>query len=95
VDPAHVIWSSPYYITIPRDSIITLYGTASSYVAIYAPTPPAGVIPLGRQNNNQDHYQLIQENSAYLLWGFNTGPAGMTQTGRNLFVNAAHFQAGW
>ncbi|MCD6345660.1 MAG: VWA domain-containing protein [Anaerolineae bacterium] len=92
VDPLHTIWQTPYPIGVtPKDPIVDLYTRTTSFVAVYMPEYVSGVLPLGRQPNNQTHYPLIQEARSvrYLLWGFNAGPVTMTETGRRLFVNTA------
>ncbi|MEA3397624.1 MAG: VWA domain-containing protein [Chloroflexota bacterium] len=92
VNPSHTIWQTPYPIGVtPKDPIVDLYTHTTSFVAVYMPEYVSGVLPLGRQSNNQTHYPLIQEDRSvrYLLWGFNAGPATMTETGKQLFVNTA------
>ena len=90
VDLGHEIWLTPYPIPVSsKERIVQLYSSDSWYIAIYMPSPEPGVVALGRQVDNPDHYQLIEEDSRYLLWGFNDGPQAMTETGRQLFINTA------
>jgi len=87
VDLDHAIWRLPYAIPVSAEQrIVELYSGNSTYVAIYMPSQEPGVVALGRQTDNQNHYQLIEE-SPNLLWGFNSGPQTMTQTGQQLFFN--------
>jgi PKD repeat protein/ribosomal protein L40E len=91
VNTAHQIFNSPTSISIPTDRIITLY-TSTSHVGIYMPSPVAGVTLLGRESTDSNHYPLISQSppgKLYCLWGFDSSPASMTQTGKDLFVNLA------
>jgi len=92
VDVGHQIFHSPNEISIPSDRIIELYGT-TGYIGIYMPSPVAGVTPLGRETDDLNHYPLIQQDGRYVLWGFNNSPEGMTQTGKDLFVNIVSWLA--
>jgi hypothetical protein len=87
VDPDHAIWRVPYDIPVSAEQrVVELYAENSTWIAIYMPTQEPGVVALGRQTDNQNHYQLIEE-SPHLLWGFNDGPQTMTQTGKQVFIN--------
>jgi hypothetical protein len=87
VDPDHAIWRLPNSIPVSAEQRnVELYTENSTYIAIYMPAPEPGVVALGRETDDQDHYQLIEE-SPNLLWGFNSGPQTMTQTGQQLFFN--------
>jgi parallel beta-helix repeat protein len=94
VDTAHRIFHLPNEITIPPDKIIQLY-TSTGHIGIYMPSPVAGVTPLGRETHDLSHYPLIQEDTRYVLWGFSNSPAGMTQVGKDLFVNMVLWLSGW
>ena len=94
VDATHRIFNYPISISIPPDKIIQLYNS-TSHVGIYMPSPVAGVTRLGRESVDINHYPLIQEDTRYVLWGFSNSPAGMTQTGKDLFVNVVLWLLGW
>lgn len=90
-DDRHPLWNVPYDIYVPGDKLVTLYSTSSDTRAVYLPEPVGGVLPLGRQAENETHYPLIQEDSRYLLWGFYEGPAAMRSAGHDLFINAIYY----
>ena len=94
VDTAHQIWSAPYDIPIPKDHIVTLY-KATGEVGINLARPPGNVVLMGREPDDQTHYNLVQQATFYTLWGFQAGPRAMLDTGQKVFVNVAHFQTGW
>ncbi len=84
----HEIWSTPYPIALSRKKpVATLYERGSGYVAIHLPKPVSGVVPLGREIDDRDHYPLIKQDDRYLLWGFDDGPRAMTEGGWQVFVN--------
>jgi len=92
VDVAQKIFHAPNEITIPSDNIIGLY-SSTGHIGIYVPSPVAGVTPLGREADNDNHYPLIQQDDRYVLWGFTNSPEDMTQTGKDLFVNVVSWLA--
>jgi len=94
LDTAHQIWSAPYDIPIPKDHIVTLY-KATGEVGINLAKPPGNVVLMGREPDDQTHYNLVQQATFYTLWGFQAGPRAMLDTGKKVFVNVAHFQTGW
>ena len=81
-------WSEPFALTTGAN--MEIYTSGVNYAAIYLPGPIAGVTTLGRQANNDTHYQIITQ-GRYMLWGFELGPNAMTGTGKRLFVNAVKF----
>lgn len=91
VNAAHPIWKAPYDVYVPYNRLVTLYDSPNTHVATHMPSPVDGVLALGRQDNNDTHYPLIEEDSRYLLWGFYTGPGSMSQTGKDLFVNVVWY----
>jgi hypothetical protein len=94
MDTTHQIWLSPYPIPVsPRSRIVTLYKSTDE-VGIYVRQPTADIVLLGREPNDQTHYNLIQQTTRYLLWGFGEGPVEMIEDGWHLFVNVARYLAG-
>ncbi len=93
VQPLHTIFNTPNSITIPPDSIVTLYNAPVNEVGIYIPVPPINVNLLGREMNDtsHNHYALVQEKTKYFLWGFSAPPSNMTQTGKLLFLNMVDY----
>jgi len=49
---------------------------------------------IGREPADQVHYNLLQQTTRYLLWGFQAGPRAMTGDGRHLFINVVRHLAG-
>jgi hypothetical protein len=56
--------------------------------------PPLDMRLIGREPADQTHYNLLQQTTRYLLWGFQAGPRAMTGDGRHLFINVARDLAG-
>ncbi len=93
VDAASSIWSTPNAVPATTGGTVGLYTTGSPFVAIFNPTPVAGVTRIARQTDDASHYPLISQGGCYLLWGFSNSPATMTQAGRDLFENALQLPA--
>jgi len=89
MDSDDSVWKSVYKIDIPGSRIVQLYGSNVGYTAIHYPNPIAGITGIGRQSDDNSHYQIIEKDTQYILWGFNGGPNQMTDTGRQVFVNTA------
>lgn len=87
VNPSATFWNTPHSVAIPGDQIIKLYDNPSGFVAVYLPGPVAGVVTVGRQSNDADHYPLIIEGSRFFLWGFDDGPSNMSNKGQRAFLN--------
>ncbi len=87
VQPQHTIFNTPNSITIPSDSVVSLYNVPSNEVAIFLPVPPLNVNLMGRDVILTSYYPLVQEKTKYFLWGFSDPPSKMTQTGNLLFLN--------
>jgi hypothetical protein len=92
-EPGHTIYNAPRPIAIPDDSNIILY-SSSEHIGEYAPVLDTGVILLGREPSDEDHYPLVQEGLC-LLWGFTGAPDRMTDTGRDLFLNVVDYLQGF
>jgi hypothetical protein len=87
VDPSSSYWTSPNSITIPANRMVKLYNSNSSYVAIHYPDPISGILGIGRTSDTAAHYQMIRQDSRYMLWGFDDSPSNMTNTGKDIFIN--------
>lgn len=87
VNPSATFWNTPHSVAIPGDQIIKLYDNPSGFVAVYLPGPIAGVVTVGRQSNDADHYPLIAEGLRFFLWGFDDGPSNMSNKGQRAFLN--------
>ena len=86
-DPANPIWTTPNQIDIPADQVITLYSRVAEFVAVTFDTPPANVIPIGRQPNNPNNYPFVRQTDRYFLWGFSANPNELTETSRQVLIN--------
>jgi hypothetical protein len=88
VTPADPIWTTPNAITL-TSNLANLYINRTPFVEF--PNPPiTDVIRIGQDPNNQIYYPLVAQGSqgrCYLMWGFSDSPAGMTPSGKNLFIN--------
>lgn len=85
----HHVFTSPTMITIPGNNIIQLY-SESGHVGEYAPSLNQGVLLIGREPTDANHYSIVSENSHW-LWGFTNSPTYMTQTGKYLFLNIVDY----
>jgi len=81
----------PTLLTLPADNRLALYTNANRARWLNLPTPIADGIEIGRLPGTT-RYPIVQVQERFLLWGFNTGPTGMTQAGQDLFVNSLAFQ---
>ncbi len=90
-DAGNDLWTTPNAISVPGSQLVTLYSSDSGYVAAYYPSTVSGVAALGRQSDNANHYTIIGKDIQYLLWGFSGPPSTMTNTGRQVLLNAVAF----
>ena len=90
VDTSSDVWADPYPITIPKDQIVMVY-TMTSQVGIHIPVRPVDVTLIGRETGDTEHYSIVEEESRYLLWGFDGSPEAMTDTGKELFANVVWY----
>jgi len=96
VDPSHRIFNQPMSIGITSSHIIQLYNTSIATVVIYLPSPIDPTITvLGRKIEQTLYYNIAQEKSRYVLWGFHASPDYFTQTGKDLFINVVFWIVGW
>jgi hypothetical protein len=93
VAPSHEVWHSPYGVRLDKERIVRVYNK-TAHVGIQVLRPPLGMLLIGREPADQTHYNLLQNTSRYLLWGFQEGPRLMTEDGRHLFINVARHLAG-
>ncbi|MBN1250113.1 MAG: protein kinase [Anaerolineae bacterium] len=89
MDTDHPMWNTPNEISIPGNRIVQLYNSDAAYVAISYPSAVSGVTGIGRQSDNTTHYTIMDKNTMYVLWGYNSGAQEMTTTGKQVFINAA------
>jgi hypothetical protein len=84
-DGTHSIWNTPYDLD---DGLVALYaGAGSGGVAIN--NLALHVEPLAGDAPNSTPLWIVRERTRFLLWGFDLGPASMTEDGRTLFANVA------
>lgn len=93
VDTTHAVWHSPYLIPYSRERIATIYNK-TAHIGINVVRRPADMVLIGREPADQTHYNLLQQATRYLLWGFQASPSAMTEAGRHLFINVARYLAG-
>lgn len=84
------IWRYPYEFDLREVKMLQLYKETSSRVDINLGDQPSGVQIFGFNDKDQNYADLIMQSNYWMLWGFDDGPAAMTETGQRLFVNAAH-----
>lgn len=86
VDPTNRVWTTPYQLQVQAGQALVLYTNPTPFIAIALPEPVPNIVLIGRHPDNPEHYPLIGRDQ-YLYWGFNAGPAAMTPTGQQVFVN--------
>jgi hypothetical protein len=91
--PEHAAWRSPYGIPLDGERTVQVY-KETAHVGIQVLRPPLNMVLIGREPANQTHYNLLQQATRYLLWGFQAGPRAMTGDGRHLFINVVRHLAG-
>jgi hypothetical protein len=82
------IWTTPNSISIPASQLLMIYDNNSPFPALFLPGPISGIVALGRQSDNNEHYVISMQNGKYLLWGFENGPSDMSGKGKKVFLNA-------
>lgn len=90
--PNSSIFATPIHITIPESEVLELY-TMSDIMAAELPSVPSNVVTLGSLVNDNNVYPLVTEDGRYMLWAFTNSPSRMTQTGKDLFVNAVVYMS--
>jgi hypothetical protein len=78
-------------VTVPGDQVIPVYSAAQPGIAIPFAAPPASGVRMAAMPDNAGLFPVVQLEQRYLLWGFDAGPAAMTASGRQLFINAMKF----
>ncbi|QEL17133.1 hypothetical protein [Limnoglobus roseus] len=76
---------------IRTDKPVSLY-KRSGHVGIIPAKTAAGVVLLGREEADAEHYPIIGQGDR-VLWGFTGGPADMTDAGRKVFVATCRYTA--
>lgn len=88
LDFDHSILHSPNDIIVPPGSTLVLCQSASDYVGVRITGLPTPLDLIARGPGDHWVFPLIAEKPHYMLWGFAAGPADLTPTGQDLFVNA-------
>jgi parallel beta-helix repeat protein len=89
VNTGNEIFKSPLPIAFPPQApILQLYKADQTMIATYLPQVPSNVTVFGQLTGDNRYYPITLENGKYLMWGFRGSPSAMTQTGKDLFVNA-------
>jgi hypothetical protein len=82
------VWDMPYDIDL-SPATLQLYSTDSTRVDILLGAEPL-VHVLGYKDGNHNYAEIVMEDDWRMLWGFESGPAAMSDLGRQVFVNSAH-----
>jgi parallel beta-helix repeat protein len=94
VDPEHPVFNEPNDINIGPDGVLDLY-TSSNSVQVFLETTPPDVTTLSRQLgwevDDQINHLVVLEEERYMFWGFTASPDMMTQTGKDLYINAVSY----
>jgi hypothetical protein len=91
VDPNSPVWSNPNRLDAHVDQTIALYTANTPAVALTVDAPSVDLTLIGRLPDQPNLYPIVRQNTLYLLWGYNGGPAVMTPTGKQLFENVLRF----
>lgn len=93
VAPATSYWNHPFAIEAGAQTLVQLYPEPLRELGVNLPEPLKTVTPIAREAKDANHYPVIAERSGareFVLWGYNAGPAAMTDDGRALLVNVTH-----
>jgi serine/threonine protein kinase len=90
VDTSDAAWTSPNSIAVPGSRLLQLYTNNINYVGIFYPSPISGVKAIGQHPADNRYAPIIMQDDLYLLWGYGGNPNAMTETGTEVFLNAAH-----
>jgi hypothetical protein len=84
---------SPVWIGagVSTENAVTLY-KRSGHVGIHLPKPEGGIVLLGREAVDADHYAIVGQGDR-VLWGFTGSPLEMTEAGRKVFVATCRYTA--
>jgi hypothetical protein len=91
VDANSPVWSNPNRLNVQADQTIALYTANSPAVALTVDAPPVDLTLIGRLPDQQNQYSIVRQNTIYMLWGYDRGPAVMAPTGKQLFENVLRF----
>lgn len=85
---AGLILTSPNKITIPADSILTLYNGGVSLTALYLGYGvPADVVTFALFSGDLRYAPFSFEKNKYFYWGFNSSASALTTVGANVMQN--------
>ncbi len=90
VDPSSSLFTTPNTVTIPSGNIIQVYTSAGS-VGIYLPTIPLGIVVIGREVADANHYDILRQGTNDVLWGYSAPAGNLTATGTNLLLNILYY----
>jgi len=86
----HAVFAGPVALSIPGSRLLKIYDTGVGAVEQHGPSLAAGVVQIGRDDNNTPYITLSQEKS-HILWGYDGGPKEMSESGQGLFVNVVSY----
>jgi hypothetical protein len=90
LDQNLAIWNEPGKVSV-GSGVITLYNNPTEFEAVVMPSPESGVLSVGRQSDNAEHYTIMIQDNKYLFWGYRGGPSLMTNKGKKVFMNVIHY----
>jgi len=83
------MWAEPYDLALPLNGLATVYGGNGSSGRPVNLSQSAAE-RLARRPSSSIYYWLAREQTRYMLWGFDLGPAAMVDSGQELFVNSVY-----
>jgi serine/threonine protein kinase len=90
LDQNFTIWNEPAKVAV-GSGVIALYDNPTEFEAVYMPAPESGVLAIGRQSNDADHYSMMLQNNKYFFWGYRGGPSLMTSKGKKVIMNIIQY----
>ncbi|HEY4150547.1 MAG TPA: hypothetical protein VGM41_16520 [Chitinophagaceae bacterium] len=94
LQPNSSLYKQPKLISIPADSVLTIYSTPQNVESLYVNAPPmANVNLVGREGDtpSSKYYPITIEAAKYAVFGYYGNTNSMTATGKDFLVNLIYY----
>jgi hypothetical protein len=91
VNPGSVYFTTPNTVTLQAGNTLEVY-TSTGDVGIWLPGPiPGDITVIGLENGDANHYDILQQGSNDILWGYSGSAPDLTTDGAKLLLNVLSF----